>query len=352
MQRRAKGAGIVGGIAAATVGAVAAGFELERRVVTRRLRPKSLDTSRFFGMTGDRVLVGTSDGLELHAEIDEAPQAGSDALTVVFVHGYVLSRHCWYFQRQSLRGKRRVVVYDQRSHGDSDLAPAASCRVPQLAEDLRSVLAATTREDERVVLVGHSMGGMTIMDYARRFPEEFGTKVAGVGLVATSSGNLSQHSIVPGVPGPVFASLAPHLITVFNRAPRAFDRARRVGTDVGAVATQRMAYGANVAPELVEFMVQMIAATSVTVMGDFYPAFAEFDGREGLTVIGGVETMITGGARDSILPVVHTKTLIDRLPGAESWIDPRQGHMHFIGNPEPVNDMLQALLWRADRSRR
>lgn len=344
----ARGAPIAVSIAAAAVGAVAAGFELERQVVGRRLRPRARDASRYFALSGHRVAVTADDGVALHTEVDEAPHG--QGATVVLVHGYVLSRHCWYFQRRFLRGRRRVVVYDQRSHGDSGRADPASCRVPQLGRDLKAVLDATTRPEEQVILVGHSMGGMTIMDFAARFPDEFRRRVLGVGLVATSPGDLAQHSIVPGLPGPLFASLAPHMITAFNRAPGVLDRARRVGTDVGAVITRRMAYGDSVPPDLVEFMVRMIADTSVRVVGDFYPAFGEFDGRAGLEQIQGVESLVVGGAKDLILPVTHTRALIERLPGAESWIDPRQGHMHFIGNPDPVNAAIDALIARAERA--
>lgn len=350
-RREARTAGLIAGIAAATVGAIATGFELERQIIRRRLRPSVRDASEYFSLTGDPVPVTADDGTRLHAEVDEAPEAPEDALTVVFVHGYVLSRHCWYHQRQAVRGRRRVVVYDQRGHGDSDLADADSCRVDQLARDLHAVLEATTDPDEKVILVGHSMGGMTIMDFARIFPEEFERKVRGVGLVATSAGDLSNLSVVPGLPGPVFTALAPHAIAAINRAPHLWDRARRVGTDVGYVVTRRMAYGSEVPPQLVEFMVQMIGATPLKVMGDFYPAFADFDGRAGLEAIQCVESMVVGGRRDQILPVRHTHAVIERLPGAESWIDPKQGHMHFIGNPEPVNDLLDSLIVRAERAR-
>lgn len=349
--RQAQGAGIIGAIAAATVGAIAVGFELERQVIGRRLRPRELDTGRFYGLRGDVAEVTATDGVRLHTEVDEAPAAPAGAPTVVFVHGYVLSQYCWYFQRQALRGRRRLVLYDQRSHGRSERSEPEHCRVPQLGADLRAVLAATTEPDEPVVLVGHSMGGMTIMDYARRFPEEFDAKVRGVGLVATSAGDLARHSIVPGVPGNVFATVAPGLLTAINRAPRAANLTRRFGSDIERVITQRFSFGADVPPDRLEFMSQMVAHTPLEVVADFYPAFAQFDGRPGLERIQQVEAMVCGGERDVILPVVHTRRIIALLPGAESWIDPRQGHMHFMGDPDPVNDLVAALLDRVERHR-
>ena len=45
-----------------------------------------------------------------------------------------------------------------------------------------------TAPDGPLVLVGHSMGGMTIMAFAELFPELFGDRVVGTVLMATSGG--------------------------------------------------------------------------------------------------------------------------------------------------------------------
>ena len=89
--------------------------------------------------------VRCDDGLVLHAEVDErAPYddgtAGQDDLTLVFVHGYALSLDCWHFQREALRGKYRMVFYDQRSHGRSERSPATHATIDQLGDDLARVV--------------------------------------------------------------------------------------------------------------------------------------------------------------------------------------------------------------------
>ncbi len=48
--------------------------------------------------------------------------------------------------------------------------------------------------DGPVVLVGHSMGGMTIMAFAERHPELFEDRVVGVGLVSTTAGGLQDRT--------------------------------------------------------------------------------------------------------------------------------------------------------------
>ena len=70
------------------------------------------DSEEFGSLRGDLHVVPAEDGTLLHVEIDEAP--GSDALTVVFCHGYALNLDSWHYQRQAFRGRARLVFYDQR----------------------------------------------------------------------------------------------------------------------------------------------------------------------------------------------------------------------------------------------
>ncbi len=51
-----------------------------------------------------------------------------------------------------------------------------------------------------IVLVGHSLGGMAIMELADAKPELFGKRVKGVVLIATSSGKLARSQ--PGAASP------------------------------------------------------------------------------------------------------------------------------------------------------
>ena len=60
-----------------------------------------------------------------------------------------------------------------------------------LGRDLDAVLRALA-PDGPLVLVGHSMGGMTIMALAEQRPELFAERVAGVALLSTSAGEVGR----------------------------------------------------------------------------------------------------------------------------------------------------------------
>src|SRR6266516_4568754 len=143
-------------------------------------------------LRGRELTVLADDGVALHTEIDGPDDA---PVTVVFSHGYTLNQGSWHYQRRDLGAPGsgcRLVFWDQRSHGRSGRSQRARENIDQLGHDLHAVIRAVAPGRTSVVLVGHSMGGMTIMALADQRPELFGANVVGVALVATSASGLSD----------------------------------------------------------------------------------------------------------------------------------------------------------------
>jgi pimeloyl-ACP methyl ester carboxylesterase len=199
--------GVAGVAAAGAVGVVAA----ERIAVARlRARADRKGDEPFGTLRGRELTLMAGDGVPLHVEID-----GPDAApaTIIFCHGYTLNQDCWHFQRRDLDG-HRLVFWDQRGHGRSGRSQPSRATINQLGADLRTVIDAATPDGGPVVLVGHSMGGMTIMALAEQHPSLFGTKVAGVVLIATAVRGLDDGS--PWMPGLIRPMLRRALPGVLN----------------------------------------------------------------------------------------------------------------------------------------
>ncbi|HEY5820950.1 MAG TPA: alpha/beta hydrolase [Propionibacteriaceae bacterium] len=344
--RIAEGVGLVAGFAALAAGGLAVGLELERRIVSKRLdRDVRIDDEQFFALRSSGPTLVTPDGVLLHTEIDE-PDQPTDDVTLVFVHGYALSMDCWHFQRKHFRGTVRQVLYDQRSHGRSTRSDPELCRIPQLADDLGQVLDEITG-DRPVVLVGHSMGGMTIMHLAQSRPELFGTTVLGVALFSTAAGEMADHSPIPGLPGRSFTRVAEPLLATLNRLPQLVERSRRAGTDLGYVVTKRMSFGSDVPASYVEFVSEMLAQTPLDVVADFYPAFAELDEYVAFPTLGRVDTVVVGGRDDLMTPIERTDRMVELLPDTETITVPDCGHLGMIEHAGVFNSVLDGLLTRA-----
>ncbi|MEQ4715000.1 alpha/beta hydrolase [Nonomuraea sp. B19D2] len=339
------------GIAGALVGAASAGVAAaalaKRYAVGRiRLRPDNEASEPFGELRGRERTLITSDGKALHVEIDGPEDA---PLTVVLCHGYCLSLESWHYQRKDLRENYRVVLWDQRSHGRSQRAGADGSTIDRLGDDLAEVI-------ERFVpgpcvLVGHSMGGMTIMALADRHPALFEDKIRGVALIATSAGKLAELTLgLPAMVSKAVHKIAPTTVSMLGKRGALADRARDAGSDIAFLITRYMGFGdsKNISPTVVDFAESMIRATPTEVFADFYPALMNHDKLSALHMLDPVPTAILVGERDWLTPPDHSKAIAAALPKAQLTEVPDTSHLIQLERPGVVNDALRDLLKRVE----
>ena len=346
------------GLAAAGVGAAAAavatGIVVERRIVKAR-RKGARGADELGGLRSEPRRIAVEGGITLHAEVDEiAPYEGEhlkhrpDEATLVFVHGYALNLDCWHFQRLGFRGKRRMVFYDQRSHGRSDPAGHGDATIEQLGRDLKVVLDELVPTGP-VVLVGHSMGGMTIIALAEQHPELFGDRVVGTALISTTAGGLHPHRMISSlIPDAVGGGVGNRLMAALARAPELVDSARRTGSNIGFLVTDRFAFGDDVPASYVEFVDEMLAGTPFKVLAEFFPNFETLDKYAVLDAFERIPTTILCGTKDLLTSVGHSRKMAERIPGARLVEATGAGHMVILERFEKVNAVLQELLDRAE----
>ena len=339
-----RAAGVTGALLGLAAVGAAVGLAAERYVVGRSLRGRDPFADEPFGsLRGDPLVVTAGDGVELYAEVDElSADAARPDLTVVFSHGYALNLDVWHFQRRDLRGTARLVFWDQRSHGRSGRAPEGSVSFQRLADDLGAVLDAAAPAGP-VLLVGHSMGGMTVMDLLVRRPELLDDRVVGVAFVATSAGGLREVTLgVPGPAGRLAGRLAPGVVSGLARQPDLVERGRRAGSDLGFVLTKRYSFADDAPASLVEFTAQLNAGTPIEVIAEFLPVFATHEQREGLGLLRELDTLVVGAGRDLLTPLVHSREIAERLPHARYVEVPDSGHMVLLERHEVVTAHLRA----------
>ncbi|TDQ51428.1 alpha/beta fold hydrolase [Actinorugispora endophytica] len=339
-------AGVVAGglslIAAGVTGAVVA----EKRVVSRILDRADPEAGERFGrLRGEPRTVVADDGVPLHAEVDGH---GGTGTTFVYCHGYALSQDCWHYQRRDLTGGGRRVFWDQRAHGRSRRGRPEHSTIDQLGRDLYRVIEATVPDGDDIVLVGHSMGGMTILALAERHPELFTDRVAGVALIA-STGRLSQVTLgLPSVLGrAIGASTAPFMRTLAWR-PGLVDHGRRVARELSFLSSRLFGFGTGeVSAAVVDHLDTMLRQTPVDVITEFWPTIAEHDRLEALNALANVPTLVVCGDRDRITPIDHSEAISEALPEADFVRVPGAGHLVMMECPDAVNDALRTLFGRA-----
>lgn len=345
--------GVAAGAAGVAVAGTAVGVARHRRVMARR---GAGEQTPFGSLHTPPITVVAGDGVPLHVEVDEyaaeAPSggrrrtagAGQPTLTVVFCHGYALNLDCWHFQRAGYRGLVRTVYYDQRSHGRSGRSSMGHATIDQLGEDLKQILDEVV-PDGPVVLVGHSMGGMTIIALAEHHPELFGDRVIGVGLISTTAGGLDPSRILlPMLPLSIGSGLTHKVVSLLGRGHRTIDGLRRLGKDVAMVATDLFAFGDAVPAAYVEFVDKMLSDTPFEVVAEFFPSFGSLDKFHAVEVLGRVPTSIICGTADRLTSIGHSRKLHGRIAGSTLLECENAGHMVIMERHDQVNAELDQLI--------
>ena len=255
-----------------------------------------------------------------------------------------------YPWQKMIVSEHRLVFWDQRDHGRSGRSAEGSGSIGQLGADLKAVIDATAPGAGPVVLVGHSMGGMTIMALADQYPELFGTKVAGAVLISTAARGLEGGS--PWMPAPLRPALARALPSVLNGAAKGrrailVERGRRVSGDLAFLTTRLIGFvDGDVSPATVMFLEQMIRATPIEVVARFGQALLNCDMRDSLATLGRVPVTVIVGEKDRLIAAPLGIELATQIPGAQLVWVPGAGHALILECPELVNKAITDLLAR------
>jgi pimeloyl-ACP methyl ester carboxylesterase len=341
--------------------------------VGRGMREKArlaLDSAGPYGsLRGTPGKAYADDGTELYYEVDDIDPEAAPALTprrrrlfgrkapapvtVVFSHGYCLNQDSWHFQRAALRGVVRTVHWDQRSHGRSGRGVAQTQEgkhvdIEQLGRDLKAVIDAAAPEGP-LVLVGHSMGGMTVMALADQYPELIRDRVVATALVGTSSGKLGEVNFGLPVAGVnAVRRVLPGVLRALGQRAELVEKGRRATADLFAGIIKRYSFSSrDVDPAVARFAERMIEGTPIDVVAEFYPAFADHDKTEALALFTDMPVLVLAGVGDLVTPSEHSEAIADLLPEAELVLVPDAGHLVMLEHPEAVTDRLADLLTRA-----
>ncbi|MRH87171.1 alpha/beta fold hydrolase [Nocardia sp. SYP-A9097] len=251
----------------------------------------------------------------------------ADGNALVLVHGWTCCLEYWNPQINAFADDHRVITYDLRGHGESEVG-TAPLTTDLLADDLQAVLEASLKPGQRAVLVGHSLGGMTMQAWAGRHPGQVRKRAAAVLLTNTAAGQLiAETTVVPlfnrgllrlpfflGLLGLSLPILFPPVAPVrwlFRRQIMSLE-------SVGDIA----AFGQNI-----------VRSCPARVRGRFGKLLSYLDVGRGAVHLT-VPTSLVAGSADDMTPIVHADRIAEMLREAgslDSYLTLPTGH---LGNVE------------------
>ncbi len=318
--RARKGLLGLGVLAAGTV----AGAALERLIVRRALPADDPERDEPIGsVPGRTVWVAADDGARLYTRAYGPEDAEA---TIVFAHGIVENHVIWHYLVRDLRadGRYKLVAYDARGHGHSAPVHGPDGTTPfdadTLGRDLAAVVDQTTTGP--VVVVGHSLGGMTALTQLVLDQQER-ERVAGAVLVNTTytsnepswRGRVGMRAVAP---------LAQVVRRFVDRDPARADRLRMSMNDL-TILIARTLFGRKASPRQVAVSYHMYETTSAQTLAAASDLLS-YDVADDLARID-VPVLVIGGSQDIITPVHLSRYMADVIPAAELVILDGCGHM-------------------------
>ena len=287
---------------------------------------------------GRPVAVRSLDGTVLHAEVF----GREGAPTIVLAHGWTESLQYWIHQIVELsRRDFRVVAYDLRGHGQSAKALSGEYSLAAFGDDLEAVLRHCVPPGERAVLVGHSLGAMSIAAWAERHPVT--KRASAAGLLCTGVVDLLTEHVVLGFPGIPAAVLRPVSEFVLG-APGPIPGFSKQWLHV---VIRYVGFGPTAGPAQIAFYEQMLRACPADVRARTAAAMSSMDLLHALERLD-VPALVLAGSVDRLTPPTHAARIAAALPGPVELVElPATGHMAPLERPDEVNYWIRDLAARA-----
>jgi pimeloyl-ACP methyl ester carboxylesterase len=286
---------------------------------------------------GRPITVHSLDGTVLHAEVF-GPEG---APTIVLAHGWTEALRFWIHQIEDLSRDFRVVAYDLRGHGRSLKARTGDYSLGAFGDDVEAVLRQCVPPDERAVLVGHSLGAMSIASWAERHP--VGERASAAGLLCTGLVDLlTEHLVLrpPWIPAAVFRPISEFVLGAPGAIPA-------ISPQLLHAVIRYVAFGPAAGPAQIAFYEQMLRECPPDVRARTAAAMSRMDLVHALARVT-VPALVLAGSEDRLTPPSHARRIGAALPDLLESVElPDTGHMAPLERPAEVNSWLRRLVGRA-----
>ncbi|MFX0580116.1 alpha/beta fold hydrolase [Nocardia nepalensis] len=302
------------------------------------------------------IPVTTADGAKLRVHA----YGPADGDIIVLIHGWSCCIEYWNPQINAFADRYRVLAYDQRGHGESTLGSAGP-GAHTLADDLEAVLEATLPFGKRAVLVGHSMGGITLQAWASRYPEQVTRRASAVIMANTAASDIRYETdLLPLLNKPLMvAKRTVKVLGASVRVPLVIAETALTapvplpgGWPVSAVFKARVMSKPATRDE-VDFSLGIIRSCRPLTRGLHAAALADLDlgdAAKHLTV----PTTVIAGAEDHLLPERMSRPIVAALTNAGHLADYQvwpTGHLGNIEAADRFNTLLAEVAERANPSK-
>ena len=277
-----------------------------------------------------RMIVGAS-GARLYVE-SVGPAKGPE---ILLTHGWGLDSTIWNYAKRDLAAAHRVLTWDLPGLGRSKLARDGALSLTDFAADLGFLIDQSPYAP--VVLVGHSIGGMTIQTLALDNPELFARKVCGVVLINTTHTNpLKTMILAPLAQALRWPVIEPLMRLTIWLQPLAWLSSWQSYFSGSTHLAMRFGFGRFVTRSQLEHTALLSTRNPPGVQAKGNLAMFRWDATGALRDVG-CPVLVLGGDMDIITKVEASRTIAAETRRAGLQVVRGVNHMGFLERPDLYN---------------
>lgn len=277
----------------------------------------------------------------------EPGEPATEPVTIVFIHGFTLAGESWYRQFNALRKSHpeaRLLTMDLRGHGQTGAVPASLCTVEGAAADALAVIAERAATG-KLIVVGHSLGGLIALHMVRAAEESIRRRIAGVVLISTSIDKLAAQ----GVPQILASPVADAARNAIESSPKEIRKFREAIASLMAPSLAVAVFARRTDYEIIEFHAAMINETPLETFVGYLDDLQDHDEFAAGPHLEGLPGAVLVGTKDDVTPRKQADLIMEKWPDAELVEVDGAGHMLPLEAPDAVNRAIERVLEKVQK---
>ncbi len=248
---------------------------------------------------------------------DEGPEG---APIIIFIHGFPLNKSMWDKQVNALKNNYRVIAYDIRGHGNSEVG-AIDFSIDLFVNDLLRFMDAL--KIEKTILCGLSMGGYIALNAIENHPERFSALI------------LSDTNCTADTP----ESKEKRMLTIISIKENGVEK---LADDLLPNLFAPESFKSN--SEEIVAVKEMIVTTTILSLNKSLHALANRKETCSRLAEIKVPVLILVGKDDKITPPEVASAMQEKIEGSQLSIIEHAGHLSNLENTDEFNTQLKKFI--------
>lgn len=239
---------------------------------------------------------------------------------IIFIHGFPFNKSMWDAQVEAFKEKYRVITYDVRGHGQSEMGNE-EFSIDLFAKDLIALM--DFLEIEKASLCGLSMGGYIALNAVQNYPGRFEALILSDTQCYADSPEAKEKRL------------------------KAIENIREKGVENYAEESLKNLFvpgSFTNKPEAVSAIKSMITNTPTQTL--YHTLHALMNRQETCSRLGEIKipVLVLVGKEDKLIPPAASQYMNERVPGSSYSEIEGAGHVANMENPEGFNGELKGFL--------